>query len=86
MNDPYTNHSNALMILINYIYANQKLKENNPIITKFGFPIYVLLRWISLAFISANYAIFESCVVIFIFVCTVALSELKKASIASNFG
>jgi hypothetical protein len=62
------------------------LKEHSLIITKLGFPIYALLRWISLAFINTNYAIFESCVIVFILVCTIALSELKKANCEDEIG
>ncbi|CAK81098.1 unnamed protein product (macronuclear) [Paramecium tetraurelia] len=78
MNNPFTNHSNSLMILINYQHANKESKENIQIISKFGFPIFCLLRTMSITFIQANYSILESCILIFIFLSLIAKDELKK--------
>ncbi|CAD8085027.1 unnamed protein product [Paramecium sonneborni] len=78
LNNPFTNHSNSLMIIINYEHANKEQKENIQIISKFGFPIFCLLRIISMTFIETNYSILESCIVIFIFICLITKDELKK--------
>ncbi|CAD8177115.1 unnamed protein product [Paramecium pentaurelia] len=78
MNNPFTNHTNSLMILINYIHANKEQKENIQIMSKFGFPIFFLLRTMSITFIQANYSIIESCLLIIIFLSLIAKDELKR--------
>ncbi|CAD8109891.1 unnamed protein product [Paramecium primaurelia] len=69
MNNPFVNHSNSVMIIANYYYANIDQQQNIQIISRLGFPIYSFLRILSITFIYSNYTILESCIIILIFLC-----------------
>ncbi|CAD8204341.1 unnamed protein product [Paramecium octaurelia] len=71
MNNPFVNHSNSIMIIANYCYANADQSQNIQIISKLGFPVYSILRTLSITFIQSNYTILESCLINLIFLCFV---------------